>query len=48
MGGLWNVGRSMIEKMLQDLDYEQLQLAAQVAEFLYANVGVKTTMNAKE
>jgi DNA-binding MarR family transcriptional regulator len=48
MGGLWNVGRSLIGKMLEGLSIEQLKLAAQVAEFLYANVGVKTTMNAKE
>ncbi len=48
MGGLWNVGRSMIEKMLQGLDYEQLQLAAQVAEFLYAGVGTGVKTNVKE
>jgi DNA-binding MarR family transcriptional regulator len=35
MGGLWNVGRSMIEKMLHSLSVEQLEAAEKVAEFLY-------------
>jgi DNA-binding MarR family transcriptional regulator len=49
MGGLWNGGRSMIERMLQSLSIEQLQLAAQVAGFLYAGASNKIPMkNMKE
>jgi DNA-binding MarR family transcriptional regulator len=48
MGGLWNVGRSMIEKMLRSLSIEQLEIAAQVAEFLYQGLNAVPTTDIKE
>ena len=38
MGGLWDVGRSQIKRLLQGLSEEQLGHAAQMVEFLYANL----------
>jgi DNA-binding MarR family transcriptional regulator len=36
--GLWDVGRSQIERLLHGLTPQQLAQAAQVVEFLYANL----------
>jgi len=38
MGGLWDVGRSQIARLLQGLTVEHLRQAAQMVEFLYSNL----------
>jgi len=38
MGGLWDVGRAQIARMLHGLTAEQLKQAAQMVEVLYANL----------
>jgi DNA-binding MarR family transcriptional regulator len=40
---LWALGRFQIEKLLQGLSLEQLKKAAEVADFLLANVASKST-----
>jgi DNA-binding MarR family transcriptional regulator len=37
-GGLWDVGRAQIERLLHGLTAKQLRQATEVVEFLYANV----------
>ena len=41
MGGLWDVGRSQIARLLDGLEKEQLQEASRVIEFIYANIAPK-------
>lgn len=42
MGGLWDVGRSQIERLLQGLTGEQLKQTAEVVELLYSNIASRS------
>ena len=46
--GLWDVGRSQIERLLQGLTPQQLAQAARVVEFLYANLTSGISSNPAE